>query len=156
MSLEEDQANQETRCHLYLAEPQIRSAEGRSDNKSTFKVIFSKNTIDQNVSCLKMDFHNRWIFRSTTKMGSFPVAKGVTNGFPQPHHIENENASKLKGWQHCWQGRFTISKKSGDFHWFSFFCALRALGLLLADGTPTVGGGKTFWAVSQFFLRKQL
>ena len=53
MSLEEDQANQETRCHLYLAEPQIRSAEGRSDNKSTFKVIFSKNTIDQNVSCLK-------------------------------------------------------------------------------------------------------
>ena len=35
-------------------------------------------------------------------------------------------------------------------------CALRALGLLLADGTPTVGGGKTFWAVSQIFLRKQL
>ena len=34
-------------------------------------------------------------------MGAFPVAKGVTNGFPQPHHIENENASKLKGWQHC-------------------------------------------------------
>ena len=34
--------------------------------------------------------------------------------------------------------------------------ALRALGLLLADGTPTVGGGKTFWAVSQIFLRKQL
>ena len=34
--------------------------------------------------------------------------------------------------------------------------ALRALGLLLADRTPTVGGGKTFWAVSQFFLRKQL
>ena len=23
-------------------------------------------------------------------------------------------------------------------------CALRALGLLLADGTPSVGGGKTF------------
>ena len=35
-------------------------------------------------------------------------------------------------------------------------CALRALGLLLADGTPTVGGGKTFWAVSRIFLRKQL
>ena len=35
-------------------------------------------------------------------------------------------------------------------------CALRALGLLLADGAPTVGGGKTFWAVSQIFLRKQL
>ena len=30
--------------------------------------------------------------------------------------------------------------------------ALRALGLLLADGTPTVGGGKTFWAVSQIFF----
>ena len=35
-------------------------------------------------------------------------------------------------------------------------CALRALGLLLADGTFTVGGGRTFWAVSQIFLRKQL
>ena len=35
-------------------------------------------------------------------------------------------------------------------------CALRALGLLLADGAPTVGGGKTFWAVSRIFLRKQL
>ena len=30
--------------------------------------------------------------------------------------------------------------------------ALRALGLLLADGTPTVGGGKTFWAVSRIFF----
>ena len=30
--------------------------------------------------------------------------------------------------------------------WLTFFPAraLRALGLLLADGTPTVGGGKTF------------
>ena len=26
--------------------------------------------------------------------------------------------------------------------------ALRALGLLLADGAPTVGGGKTFWRVN--------
>ena len=34
--------------------------------------------------------------------------------------------------------------------------ALRELGLLLADGAPTVGGGKTFWAVSRIFLRKQL
>ena len=34
--------------------------------------------------------------------------------------------------------------------------ALRALGLLLADGAPIVGGGKTFWAVSRIFLRKQL
>ena len=32
--------------------------------------------------------------------------------------------------------------------------ALRALGLLLADGTPTVGGGKTFWAVIQFLFTK--
>ena len=34
------------------------------------------------------------------------------------------------------------------FHLFCIGCnqarALRALGLLLADGTPTVGGGKTF------------
>ena len=27
-------------------------------------------------------------------------------------------------------------------------CALRALGLLLADSAPTVGGGKTFWWVN--------
>ena len=33
-------------------------------------------------------------------MGSFPVPKGGTNGFPQPHQIENKNASKLEGWQH--------------------------------------------------------
>ena len=31
-------------------------------------------------------------------------------------------------------------------------CALRALGLLLADGTPTVGGRKTFWRVSRIFF----
>ena len=45
-----------------------------------------------------------------------------------------------------------------NFSFLSFYQAraLRALGLLLADGTPTVGGGKTFWAVSQNFLRKQL
>ena len=30
-------------------------------------------------------------------------------------------------------------------------CTLRALGLLLADGTPTVGGGKTFWRVRRIF-----
>ena len=29
---------------------------------------------------------------------------------------------------------------------------LRALGLLLADGAPTVGWGKTFWCVCRFFL----
>ena len=34
--------------------------------------------------------------------------------------------------------------------------ALRALGPLLADGAPTVGGGKTFLRVSQIFLWKQL
>ena len=28
--------------------------------------------------------------------------------------------------------------------------ALRALGLLLADGAFTVGWGKTFWCISQF------
>ena len=35
-------------------------------------------------------------------------------------------------------------------------CALRALGLLLADGAHTVGKGKTFWQVRRIFLRKQL
>ena len=31
-------------------------------------------------------------------------------------------------------------------------CALRALGLLLADGAPTVGRVKTFWRVNRFFF----
>ena len=31
-------------------------------------------------------------------------------------------------------------------------CALRALGLLLADSAPTVGRGKTFWQVSRIFF----
>ena len=35
---------------------------------------------------------------------------------------------------------------------YSIYYPARALGLLLADGTPTVGGGKTFWAVSQIFF----
>ena len=34
---------------------------------------------------------------------------------------------------------------SRHMHWSVYQArALRALGLLLADGTPTVGGGKTF------------
>ena len=33
-------------------------------------------------------------------------------------------------------------------------CALRALGLLLADGAPTVGLGKTFWGVGRVPLTK--
>ena len=33
-------------------------------------------------------------------------------------------------------------------------CALRALGLLLADGAPAMGWGKTFWCVGTFSLRK--
>ena len=32
-------------------------------------------------------------------------------------------------------------------------CALRALGLLLADGAPTVGRGKTFWWSTKFFSK---
>ena len=32
--------------------------------------------------------------------------------------------------------------------------ALRPLGLLLADGVPTVGWGKTFWCVGVFFFTK--
>ena len=32
--------------------------------------------------------------------------------------------------------------------------ALRPLGLLLADGVPTVGWGKTFWCVGGFFFTK--
>ena len=33
-------------------------------------------------------------------------------------------------------------------------CALRALGLLLADSAPTVGWGKTFWRVGRVPLTK--
>ena len=29
--------------------------------------------------------------------------------------------------------------------------SLRALGLFLADGAPTVGWGKTFWCIGRFF-----
>ena len=34
-------------------------------------------------------------------------------------------------------------------------CALRALGLLLADGVLTVGWGKTFWRVGRVPTRKR-
>ena len=34
-------------------------------------------------------------------------------------------------------------------------CALRALGLLLADGVLTVGWGKTFWRVRRVPTRKR-
>ena len=32
----------------------------------------------------------------------------------------------------------------------------RGPGLLLADGAPTVGRGKTFWQVNRIFLQKLL
>ena len=35
--------------------------------------------------------------------------------------------------------------------WARRACALRALGLLLADGTPTVGGGRLFEPSAKFF-----
>ena len=35
--------------------------------------------------------------------------------------------------------------------WARRACALRALGLLLADGTPTVGGGRLFDGSTKFF-----
>ena len=38
----------------------------------------------------------------------------------------------------------TFSEKNETNFLFPKGPALRALGLLLADGTPTVGGGKTF------------
>ena len=49
----------------------------------------------------------------------------------------------------CYQARARSVRARGA-------CTLWALGLLLADWTPTVGGGKTFWRVSRIFLRKQL
>ena len=63
-------------------------------------------------------------------------------------------SSKLVSWQVVRNIR-PKNKFWGFCHtWFVFFKmkenifyqarALRALGLLLADGTPTVGGGKTF------------
>ena len=41
-----------------------------------------------------------------------------------------------------------------DHKYLSGNCALRALGLLLADGAPTVGWGKTFQAAG-FSSRKR-
>ena len=38
------------------------------------------------------------------------------------------------------------------FNDFFGFRVLRVLGLLLADGAPTVGRGKTFWQVCQIFF----
>ena len=63
-----------------------------------------------------------------------------------------------------WENEF-LDSQGAIFNFFVFVSrqelhypalALRALGLILADGAPTVGGGKTFWAVSRIFLRKQL
>ena len=34
-------------------------------------------------------------------------------------------------------------------------CALRTLGLLLADGAPKLGWGKTFWRVGRVFFKKK-
>ena len=34
-------------------------------------------------------------------------------------------------------------------------CSLRALGLLLADGAPAVGWGKTFWYIVRVLLKKR-
>ena len=61
-----------------------------------------------------------------------------------------------------WNGHYTVHKNGKKWPevwkmWalsFSLYPA-RALGLLLADGAPTVGWGKTFWRVGRFFLRKQ-
>ena len=63
--------------------------------------------------------------------------------------------AKKVGRSHCPIIHSPVLKTSIGY-WSFWARALRALGLLLADGTPTVGGGKTFWAVSQIFLRKQL
>ena len=50
------------------------------------------------------------------------------------------------------QGEFCESEES-DFLFFDYPArALRALGLLLADGDLTVGRGKTFWRANRFFF----
>ena len=52
----------------------------------------------------------------------------------------------------CYRGNYQARARSARAR---RACTLRALGLLLADGAPTVGRGKTFWLVNKFFLRKQ-
>ena len=47
-----------------------------------------------------------------------------------------------------WSDRFPVSQPAREGP------ALRALGLLLADGALTVGRGKTFWHVNRFFFTK--
>ena len=43
---------------------------------------------------------------------------------------------------------------SGGFYRTEVVYPARALGLLLADGAPTVGWGKTFWCVGRVPLTK--
>ena len=56
----------------------------------------------------------------------------------------------------CWCGKLGPSNVGPPKSQIKLFraCALRALGLFLADGAPapTVGWGKTFWRVSHFFF----
>ena len=56
----------------------------------------------------------------------------------------------------CWCGKLGPSIVGPPKSQIQLFgaCALRALGLFLANGAPapTVGWGKTFWRVSRFFF----
>ena len=59
-------------------------------------------------------------------------------------------------------GCHKLAKARADSHNLKLYiyparraCALRALGLLLADGVLTVGWGKTFWRVGRVPTRKR-
>ena len=89
----------------------------------------------------------------------------ISNPSQFPLETQPTSRTGLRRW------RSTVKRKQGRRFLFRFWnifffypararawraCALRALGLLLADGAPAVGRGKTFWQVSRIFLRKQL
>ena len=65
-------------------------------------------------------------------------------GLRQRHH-HHRNHSCHHHHHHHYHHQQCHQLASHPLHWsLSSPCALRALGLLLADGTLTVGGGKTF------------
>ena len=93
-----------------------------------------------------------WIWKENLVV----VEKVLWNTQPGQESMESLHYPE-KG-QVSWIGVKPFTVWLQDLALFDIFPAraLRALGLLLADGAPTVGGGKTFWAVSRIFLRKQL
>ena len=89
-----------------------------------------------------------------------PASHYMLNQFPFVENFCQKCASAAAGnrrqgtsGEETYCCRCIASTTNSDLHFDFHFIKL---GLLLADGTPTVGGGTTFWRVSRIFLRKQL